>query len=96
MTETQLTNLVAEGESERLEFKKTTAEREAAMKTLARVSEVFAGAGSFHAAMGKAAPYGGSFRRIARRRHKSMTNDSQQIVTKAWNFAHVLRDDGLS
>src|SRR5690242_8351290 len=25
-----------------------------------------------------------------------MTNDSQQIVAKAWNFAHVLRDDGLS
>ena len=23
-------------------------------------------------------------------------NDSQQIVNKAWNFAHVLRDDGLS
>ena len=22
-------------------------------------------------------------------------NDSQQIVNKAWNFAHVLRDDGL-
>jgi len=22
--------------------------------------------------------------------------DSQQIVNKAWNFAHVLRDDGLS
>ena len=27
---------------------------------------------------------------------KTMTNDSQQIVNKAWNFAHVLRDDGLS
>src|SRR5829696_1644551 len=25
-----------------------------------------------------------------------MANDTQQIVTKAWNFAHVLRDDGLS
>jgi type I restriction enzyme M protein len=25
-----------------------------------------------------------------------MTNDTQQIVSKAWNFAHVLRDDGLS
>jgi type I restriction enzyme M protein len=25
-----------------------------------------------------------------------VTNDSQQIVNKAWNFAHVLRDDGLS
>ena len=25
-----------------------------------------------------------------------MTNDSQQFVNKAWNFAHVLRDDGLS
>ena len=25
-----------------------------------------------------------------------MTIDSQQIVTQAWNFAHVLRDDGLS
>lgn len=24
------------------------------------------------------------------------SNDSQQIVNKAWNFAHVLRDDGLS
>ena len=23
-------------------------------------------------------------------------NDSQQIVNKAWNFAHVLRDDGLT
>ena len=25
-----------------------------------------------------------------------MTNDSQRIVAKAWNFAHVLRDAGLS
>src|SRR4029077_6968919 len=25
-----------------------------------------------------------------------MMNDSQQIVNKAWNFAHVLRDEGLS
>src|SRR5690606_26098260 len=25
-----------------------------------------------------------------------MSNASQQIVSKAWNFAHVLRDDGLS
>jgi len=25
-----------------------------------------------------------------------MKNNSQQIVNKAWNFAHVLRDDGLS
>ena len=25
-----------------------------------------------------------------------MSNLSQQIVSKAWNFAHVLRDDGLS
>lgn len=25
-----------------------------------------------------------------------MINDTQQIVNKAWNFAHVLRDDGLS
>ena len=25
-----------------------------------------------------------------------MNNASQQIVNKAWNFAHVLRDDGLS
>jgi type I restriction enzyme M protein len=25
-----------------------------------------------------------------------MNNLSQQIVNKAWNFAHVLRDDGLS
>ena len=25
-----------------------------------------------------------------------MSNDSAQIVNKAWNFAHVLRDDGLS
>lgn len=24
------------------------------------------------------------------------TNASRQIVNKAWNFAHVLRDDGLS
>lgn len=26
----------------------------------------------------------------------TMSNTSQQIVNKAWNFAHVLRDDGLS
>ena len=25
-----------------------------------------------------------------------MSTDTQQIVAKAWNFAHVLRDDGLS
>ena len=25
-----------------------------------------------------------------------MSNPTQQIVNKAWNFAHVLRDDGLS
>ncbi|MGE5610367.1 MAG: N-6 DNA methylase [Bacillota bacterium] len=25
-----------------------------------------------------------------------MSSDSQQIVNKAWNYAHVLRDDGLS
>jgi type I restriction-modification system DNA methylase subunit len=25
-----------------------------------------------------------------------MSNASQQIVNKAWNLAHVLRDDGLS
>ena len=25
-----------------------------------------------------------------------MTNDTSQIVNKAWNYAHVLRDDGLS
>jgi type I restriction enzyme M protein len=25
-----------------------------------------------------------------------MSNARQQIVNKAWNFAHVLRDDGLS
>jgi type I restriction enzyme M protein len=25
-----------------------------------------------------------------------MSTASQQIVAKAWNFAHVLRDDGLS
>ncbi len=25
-----------------------------------------------------------------------MSNASQQIVAKAWNFAHVLRDEGLS
>ena len=24
-----------------------------------------------------------------------MNNATQQIVNKAWNFAHVLRDDGL-
>ena len=24
------------------------------------------------------------------------STDTQQIVNKAWNFAHVLRDDGLS
>ena len=26
----------------------------------------------------------------------TMPNDTQQIVNKAWNYAHVLRDDGLS
>jgi len=25
-----------------------------------------------------------------------MGTDTQQVVSKAWNFAHVLRDDGLS
>ena len=25
-----------------------------------------------------------------------MSNDTKKIVDKAWNFAHVLRDDGLS
>ncbi|MCX7012858.1 MAG: type I restriction-modification system subunit M N-terminal domain-containing protein [Candidatus Sumerlaeota bacterium] len=25
-----------------------------------------------------------------------MAENTQQIVAKAWNFAHVLRDDGLS
>ena len=25
-----------------------------------------------------------------------MNNATQQIVNKAWNFAHVLREDGLS
>ena len=25
-----------------------------------------------------------------------MSNDTQQIVNKAWNYAHALRDDGLS
>ena len=25
-----------------------------------------------------------------------MSTDSKQIVDRAWNFAHVLRDDGLS
>lgn len=25
-----------------------------------------------------------------------MNNATRQIVNKAWNFAHVLRDDGLS
>ncbi len=25
-----------------------------------------------------------------------MSSDTQQVVSKAWNFAHVLRDDGLS
>ena len=25
-----------------------------------------------------------------------MSNASRQIVNKAWNFAHVLREDGLS
>jgi hypothetical protein len=25
-----------------------------------------------------------------------MSNTTPQIVNKAWNFAHVLRDDGLS
>jgi len=24
-----------------------------------------------------------------------MSNASRQVVNKAWNFAHVLRDDGL-
>ena len=30
------------------------------------------------------------------RDENKMSNASQQIVNKAWNFAHVLRDDGLS
>ena len=25
-----------------------------------------------------------------------MSNDTRQIVNKAWSFAHLLRDDGLS
>ena len=25
-----------------------------------------------------------------------MSTDTQQVVSKGWNFAHVLRDDGLS
>jgi type I restriction enzyme M protein len=25
-----------------------------------------------------------------------MSSDTQQIVNRAWNYAHVLRDDGLS
>jgi type I restriction enzyme M protein len=25
-----------------------------------------------------------------------MASDTQQIVNRAWNYAHVLRDDGLS
>ena len=25
-----------------------------------------------------------------------MSTDTQQVVSKAWNFAHVLRDDGVS
>ncbi|MGO8901636.1 MAG: type I restriction-modification system subunit M N-terminal domain-containing protein [Isosphaeraceae bacterium] len=25
-----------------------------------------------------------------------MSTATQQVVSKAWNFAHVLRDDGLS
>jgi type I restriction enzyme M protein len=25
-----------------------------------------------------------------------MSNATQQIVAKAWNFAHVMRDEGLS
>ena len=29
-------------------------------------------------------------------RPSQMSTDTQQIVNKAWNFAHVLRDDGLS
>src|SRR5258707_5963076 len=34
---------------------------------------------------------------VARQTERSfVSNDSQQIVNKAWNFAHVLRDDGLS
>src|SRR5438874_11376293 len=35
-------------------------------------------------------------RQKANARSSIMSNDSQQIVSKAWNFAHVLRDDGLS
>jgi type I restriction-modification system DNA methylase subunit len=27
---------------------------------------------------------------------QTVNNATQQIVNKAWNFAHVLRDDGLS
>jgi hypothetical protein len=26
----------------------------------------------------------------------AMSIDTQQVVSSAWNFAHVLRDDGLS
>ncbi len=25
-----------------------------------------------------------------------MSTDTQQVVSKVWNFAHVLRDEGLS
>jgi type I restriction enzyme M protein len=25
-----------------------------------------------------------------------MSSDTQQVVSKAWNFAHVLRDAGMS
>src|SRR5947209_3691111 len=35
-------------------------------------------------------------RRKLNARNRIMSNVSQQIVSKAWNFAHVLRDDGLS
>src|SRR5438874_13604211 len=35
-------------------------------------------------------------RQKANARSSIMSNDSQQIVSKAWNYAHVLRDDGLS
>ncbi|MCO6459149.1 MAG: hypothetical protein J5I93_27890 [Pirellulaceae bacterium] len=55
MTETQLAELVAQGDSDTLEFKKTTAEKEAAMKTLCGLLN---GNGGFCSFCGTANPSG--------------------------------------
>ena len=32
---------------------------------------------------------------VAKTKAAAMTDTPQQVVNKAWNFAHVLRDDGV-